>query len=87
MTITMRTKKSPKVWASECKLKMPNIQFTYDEERLEALKVFLEEKGKNLDTELKSMLDNLYEKTVPQKVQTFLERKSKTETQRPKQKA
>ena len=66
---------------------MPNIQFTYDEERLEALKVFLEEKGKNLDTELKSMLDNLYEKTVPQKVQTFLERKSKTETQRPKQKA
>ena len=66
---------------------MPNIQFTYDEERLEALKVFLDEKGKNLESELVSMMDNLYEKTVPQKVQTFLERKSKTETQRPKQKA
>ena len=66
---------------------MPNIQFTYDEERLEALKVFLKEKGKSLDSELTIMMDNLYEKTVPQKVQTFLERKSKTETQRPKQKA
>ena len=87
MTITMRTKKSPKVWALECKLNMPNIQFTYDEERLEALKVFLKEKGKSLDSELTIMMDNLYEKTVPQKVQIFLERKGKTETQRPKQKA
>ncbi|MBR3805440.1 MAG: hypothetical protein IKJ13_01215 [Clostridia bacterium] len=66
---------------------MPNIQFTYDEDRLEALKVFLDEKGKNLESELVSMMDNLYEKTVPQKVQIFLERKGKTETQRPKQKA
>ena len=71
----------------ECKLNMPNIQFTYDEERLEALKVFLKEKGKSLDSELTIMMDNLYEKTVPQKVQIFLERKGKTETQRPKQKA
>ena len=63
---------------------MPNIQITYDEERLAALKIFLEEKGKTLDEELVSMMDSLYERTVPQKVQMFLEKKNKPSMTKPK---
>ena len=54
-------------------MKTTNIQFTYDEEKFDALKVFLEEKGKTLDGELTAMMDALYERTVPQKVQLFIE--------------
>ena len=56
-------------------MKTTNIQFTYDEEKLDALKVFLEEKNKTLDGELTAMMDWLYERTVPQKVQFFIEKK------------
>lgn len=52
------------------------VQFTFDEEKLEALKVFLEEKGKTLDGELSDLVCSLYERTVPQKVQFFLEKKT-----------
>lgn len=51
------------------------VQFTFDEEKLEALKVFLEEKGKTLDGELSDLVGSLYERIVPQKVQVFLEKK------------
>ena len=60
-------------------MKTTSIQFTYDEEKLEALKVFLDEKDKTLEGELTAMLDSLYERTVPQKVQLFLEKKNKTD--------
>ena len=60
-------------------MKTTNIQFIYDEEKLEALKVFLEEKGKTLDCELTAVMDALYERTVPQKVQLFIEKKNRTD--------
>ena len=60
-------------------MKTTSIQFTYEEEKLEALKVFLEEKNKTLDGELTAMTDALYERTVPQKVQIFLEKKNRTD--------
>ena len=66
---------------------MPNIQITYDEERLAALKIFLEEKGKTLDAEIASMLDALYERTVPQKVQFFLVKKGHADNAKTKAKA
>ena len=65
---------------------MPNIQITYDEERLAALKIFLEEKGKTLDDEVVVLLDGLYEKTVPQKVQMFIEKRHRTDSTKPKPK-
>ena len=52
------------------------VQFTFDEEKLEALKVFLDEKGKTLDEELTDLVSSLYERTVPQKVQFFLGKKT-----------
>ena len=68
-------------------MKTTNIQFTYDEEKLDALKVFLEEKGKTLDGELTSMMDALYERTVPQKVQLFIEKKNRTDAGKSKPKS
>ena len=68
-------------------LKTTDIQFTYDEERLDALKVFLEEKDKKLESELMSMMDALYERTVPQKVQFFLEKKGRADNAKTKAKA
>ena len=65
-------------------MKTTNIQFIYNEEKLDALKVFLEEKGKTLDCELTAMMDALYERTVPQKVQFFIEKKSRTDSGKPK---
>ena len=54
-------------------MKTTNIQFIYDEE-----------KGKTLDCELTAMMDALYERTVPQKVQFFIEKKSRTDSGKPK---
>ena len=68
-------------------MKTTNIQFIYDEEKLDALKVFLEEKNKTLDGELTAMMDLLYERTVPQKVQLFIEKKNKTDAGKPKPKS
>ena len=68
-------------------MKTTNIQFTYDEEKLDALKVFLEEKGKSLDGEMTGMMDALYERIVPQKVQLFIEKKNRTDLGKPKPKS
>ena len=63
-----------------------NVQISYDEEKLEAIKVFLDEKGKTLDGELTELVNSFYERTVPQKVQLFLEKKNKTDLGRQKPK-
>lgn len=63
-----------------------SIQISYDEEKLEALKVFLDEKGKAMDGELTELLNSLYEKTVPQKVQLFIEKKNRPNMEKQKAK-
>ena len=63
-----------------------SIQISYDEEKLEALKVFLDEKGKTMDGELTELLNSLYEKTVPQKVQLFIEKKNRPHIEKQKAK-
>ena len=67
-------------------MRTTNVQVAYDEEKLDALKVFLEEKEKTLDGELTVMMDALYERIVPQKVQLFIEKKNRTDSvkQKPK---
>ena len=67
-------------------MRTTNVQVAYDEEKLDALKVFLEEKERTLDGELTVMMDALYERIVPQKVQLFIEKKNRTDSgkQKPK---
>lgn len=47
-------------------MKQVTIQFTYDDERLEALRIYLADNGSTIEDELTSALDAVYKKTVPQ---------------------
>ncbi len=60
---------------------MKNITFTipYDEEKISALKMFLEKKSLKLEDELKATVDRLYEKQVPATVREYITDKAKIE--------
>ena len=57
---------------------MKNIAVTisYDEEKLSALKLYLEQKGSQVEDELVKALDTLYAKTVPSGVREYIELRS-----------
>ncbi len=57
-------------------MKKTTINISYDEEKLSALKIYLEQKGSSLDDELVKMLDTLYNKTVPASVREFISMKA-----------
>lgn len=56
-------------------MKKSTITMTYDEERLNAIRLFLSQKNLDLDVELNSFFDNLFKKVVPPDVRRFLEMK------------
>ena len=49
-----------------------NITVSYDEEKLSALKVYLEQKGQTVEGEVEKALEGLYTKTVPAGVREYL---------------
>lgn len=53
-------------------MKTTQIHITYEEEKLDALKMYLAQKNLNLDAELQSMLDTLYHRHVPSMVRDFI---------------
>lgn len=61
---------------------MKNVTFTipYDEEKISALKMFLEKKSLKLEDELKATVDRLYEKQVPTTVREYITDKAKIES-------
>lgn len=65
-------------------MKQVTIQFTYDDERLEALRIYLADNGSTIEDELTSALDAVYKKTVPSQVRTFLDKRSQSEPTKPK---
>lgn len=68
-------------------MKNTMITISYDSEKLSALKLYLEEKGANLETELTGAVDALYEKRVPAGVRSFISlRSGKEEPDVPKAK-
>lgn len=66
-------------------MKKAMITISYDEEKLEALKMYLEEKSMDLDTELIRTIDTLYTKNVPSAVKEYLDKKSKAALQKKNQ--
>ena len=54
-------------------MKKITIPLPYDEERLMALRLFLEERHLKVEEELAKALDVLYDKTVPQPVRHYIE--------------
>jgi hypothetical protein len=56
-------------------MKKATVTITYDEEKLSALRLFLEQKGLTLDAELEGFVSKLFKRVVPQNVQEYLELK------------
>ena len=59
-------------------MKKTTINFTFDEEKYEALRHYLAQKNINLDERLTAFTEQLYQKHVPQTVKDYLETRSKT---------
>lgn len=57
-------------------MKKATVTISFDEERLSALKMYMEQKNLKLETELEKALENLYSKNVPAGVRGFIDMKS-----------
>ncbi len=65
-------------------IKKVPINFSFDEEKLNALKIYLAQKGVPLEDELEKATEVVYAKYVPQNVREFIEMKSGRVTPAPK---
>jgi hypothetical protein len=53
------------------------VKFAYSEIKLEAIKVYMEEKKLDFDEEIVKMIDGMYQKHVPPQAKVFFDRKAK----------
>lgn len=67
-------------------MKPTKIEFTFDDAKLEAIKLFLKEKDISLEEELDHYMDGLYKKYVPQPVRDFIEKREAEIAQLPTEK-
>lgn len=65
-------------------IKKVPVNFSYDEEKLNALKIYLAQKGVTLEDELEKATEIVYAKYVPQNVREFIEMRSGRITPAPK---
>lgn len=54
-------------------MKKATISISYDEEKLSALRLYLEQKDQTLESELVTAADTLYTKSVPANVREFID--------------
>lgn len=57
-------------------MKRATVTISYDEEKLNALKMYLGQKGQQLEGELAKALDTLYTRNVPAGVREFIDMRS-----------
>lgn len=57
-------------------MKKDSITIPYDEEKLAALRLYLEQKGQSVEQEMVSAVDSIYAKAVPSNVREFLDLRS-----------
>lgn len=57
-------------------MKKTTVSVSFDDEKLSALKMYLEQRGQTVDGELEKALETLYAKTVPAGVREFLNLRS-----------
>ena len=67
-------------------MKTATISISFDEEKLNALKLYLDQKGAKTEDELVKALDVLYTKTVPAGVREFIDMRSGVTPKAPAQK-
>ncbi len=65
-------------------MKKVTISISYDEDKLSALKLYLDQKQTQVEDELTKALDALYSKNVPAGVRDFLDMRSGLEPAPPK---
>ena len=63
-------------------MKKSTVTVTFDDEQLQALKMYLSEKKLTVETELEEMLQALYLKSVPLTVRDFITKKAKNEMEK-----
>lgn len=61
-------------------MKKTSVNISFDDEKLAALKMYLEQRGQTVEGELEKCMDTLYAKTVPAGVREFLDLRSGTPT-------
>lgn len=57
-------------------MKQATVQFSFDEEKLDALKIFIDGKNVNIEAEMVQAMEDLYEKHVPIRVREYISKKS-----------
>ena len=57
-------------------MKKATVTISFDEEKLAALGIYLEQKNNKVETELEKALETLYAKNVPAGVREFIDMKS-----------
>lgn len=65
-------------------MKQVSIQIPFDDEKLEALKIFLSQKEQTAEAVIVELIDGLYRKTVPLKVREYIDKRSPADTGKPK---
>lgn len=53
-------------------MKKSTVSIPFDDEKLSAVRIYMDKKGTGLDEELAAQLDRLYEKFVPANVRSFI---------------
>ena len=53
------------------------VEFKFDSEKMRALKMYTEQKGVTIESELEQAAEALYQKHVPSNVKAFIEGKSR----------
>lgn len=59
-------------------MKKDTVTFTYDSEKLAALKIYMAQKNIRLEDELEKSAEGLYNKTVPSNVRDYIAMKNNT---------
>lgn len=57
-------------------MKQKTVQASFDDERLDAVRMFLAQKGLTIEDELSNYIEVLYKKYVPQGVRDYIDMKS-----------
>ena len=65
-------------------MKQVSIQIPFDDEKLEALKIFLSQKEQTAEAAIVELIDGLYRKTVPLKVREYIDKRSPADPGKPK---
>ena len=56
-------------------MKQTTVEFSFEDEKLEAIKIFLKDKNTTLNDKLVSFMESLYNDCVPEDVRSYIERK------------